>query len=357
MKSKSLALAAFTFALAPLQADFSYQETTKITGGSLTKMMRFVPGGGKSMEPRTSYVYLKGDRLAHVFPDSISIIDLGNETMTEVNMEKKTYATITFAEMREAMQKMAVRMEEAMAKQKNSGQPAPQMDFQVNIKRTGQTRTISGLDTREYIMTLAMTAQSQPGGPVAGISDIENDMWMTAKVPGYDQVQAFYMRMGQKIGFTPGMNPLLTQQRGSGEAMKRLADEMAKLEGTPVMTITRIKGVTAMGALMGSPSQQSSNGGGSVDSNDRPRLGGGLTGMAASGIMGGFRKKKQQQEQQEQKEAAPSGSTSSAGDNVMMETQSESSNFSNAAVDAAKLEIPAGFQKVEHPMRKALDRK
>ena len=124
MNLKPLALAAL--ALAPLQADFSYQETTKINGGSLTKMMRFVPGAGKALEPRTSYVYLKGDRLAHVFPDTMSIIDLASETMTEVNFEKKTYATITFAEMREAMEKMAARMQEAMAKNKNEA-AAPQI--------------------------------------------------------------------------------------------------------------------------------------------------------------------------------------------------------------------------------------
>jgi hypothetical protein len=41
----------------------------------------------------------------------------------------------------------------------------------------------------------------------------------------------------------------------------------------------------------------------------------------------------------------------------MMETQSESSNFSSAAIAAAKLDIPAGFQQVEHPMKKALNRK
>lgn len=354
MKSKSLALAALTLAIAPLQADFSYQETTKITGGSLTKMMRFVPGGGKMFEPKTSYVYLKGDKMAHVFAESMSIIDIASETMTEVNLEKKTYATITFAEMREAMEKMAAKMQEAMAKSKSSGEPAPQMDMKVSVKRTGQTRNISGLDTREYVMQILMAAQAQPGTAPVGLSEIETDMWMTTKIPGYDEVQAFYTRMAQKIGYSQNMNPLLMQQRGSAEGMKKMVEEMSKLDGTPVMTITRMKGTSAMAGMMGPQSSKSENG--SAESGDRPRFGGGLGGMAAGGIMGGLRRKKEQPKT-DTPTAASTPAAAPTDDSVMMETQSESANFSSSAIAADKVAIPAGFKQVEHQMKKALDRK
>ena len=354
MKSKSLVFAAFAFTLAlvPLQADFSYQQTTKITGGSLTKMMKFIPGGGKMFEPKTSSVYLKGDRLVHVFPDTMSIIDLASETMTEVNLEKKTYSSITFAEMREAMEKMAARMQEAMAKSKRSGEPAPQLDMKMSVKGTGQTRSISGLDTREYIMLIDMNVKAEPGAAPVGMSEIETDMWMSKKIPGYDEVQAFYIRMGKKMGYSPNMNPLLMQQPGSAEGMKRMAEEMAKLDGTPVLTITRMKGTSAMAGLMGGPPSSGNSPGASGD-NDRPRFGGGLAGMAAGGIMGGLRRKnKDAPKADESASAAPA-----PGDNVMMETQSESSNFSSASIADAKLDVPAGFQRIDHPMKKALDRK
>ena len=346
MTSKSLAFTALTFTLAPLQADFSYQETTKITGGSLTKMMKFVPGGGKMFEPKTSSVYLKGDRLVHVLPDTMSIIDLASETMTEVNLQKKTYASITFAEMREAMEKMAARMQEAMAKSKKSGEPTPQVDMKMSIKGTGQTRTISGIDTRQYIMLIDMNVKAEPGAPPIGMSEIETDMWMAKKIPGYDEVQAFYVRMSKKMGYSPNMNPLLMQQAGSLEGMKKAAEEMAKLDGTPVLTITRMKGTSAMAGMMGSPSSANQ------ENNDRPKIGG-LAGLAAGGIMGGLRRKnKDAPKAEDTATAAPA-----PGDNVMMETQSEHSNFSSAGISADKLDIPAGFQKVEHQMKKALDRK
>jgi len=348
MNWKPLALAAL--ALAPLQADFSYRETTKITGGSLTKMMRFVPGGGKMMEPKTSYVYLKGDRLAHVFPESMSVIDLASETMTEVNFEKKTYATITFAEMREAMEKMAARMQDAMSKRK--GEPMPQIEMKVSVKNTGQTRAISGLDTREYLMNLKMTAQEQQGAAPVGLSEIESDMWLTAKILGYEEVKAFYLRMGKKMAYSLNMNPLLMQQQGSAEGMKKMAEEMAKLEGTPVLTITRVKGISPMAGMMGGgASNSASNSASSADNADnKPRLGG-LAGMAAGGIMGGLRRKSKDAPKAEEAPAAK------ADDSVLMETQSESANFSSEEVSAAKFNVPAGFQQVEHQMKKALDRK
>ena len=346
MKSKSLAFATLTIALAPLQADFSYQETTKITGGSLTKMMKFVPGGGKMFEPKTSSVYLKGDRLVHAMADTMSIIDLASETMTEVNLEKKTYSSITFAEMREAMEKMAARMQEAMAKSKKSGEPAPQFDMKMSVKGTGQTRSISGIDTREYIMLIDMNVKAEPGAAPVGMSEIETDMWMAKKIPGYDEVQAFYVRMSKKMGYSPNMNPLLMQQPGSAEGLKKMAEEMAKLDGTPVLTITRVKGTSAMAGLMGSPSSANQ------DNNAPPRIGG-LAGLAAGGIMGGLRRKNKDAPKAEEGAAA----APAPGDNVMMETQSEHSNFSSAGIPAAKLDIPTGFQKVEHPMKKALDRK
>ena len=344
MKSKSLAFATLTIALAPLQADFSYQETTKITGGSLTKMMKFVPGGGKMFEPKTSSVYLKGDRLVHAMPDTMSIIDLASETMTEVNLEKKTYASITFAEMREAMEKMAARMQEAMAKSKKSGEPAPQIDMKMSIKGTGQTRSISGIDTRQYIMLIDMGVKAEPGAAPIGMSEIETDMWMAKKIPGYDEVQAFYVRMSKKMGYSPNMNPLLMQQAGSAEGLKKAAEEIAKLDGTPVLTITRMKGTSAMAGMMGSPSSANQ------DNNDRPKMGG-LAGLAAGGIMGGLRRKNKDAPKAEET------ATPAPADNVMMETQSEHSGFSSASIPAAKLDIPAGFQKVEHQMKKALDRK
>lgn len=360
----------------PACADFSYQETTKITGGSLVKMMKWVPGGGKALEPQTSYVYLKGNRMAHVWTERMSVIDVDKETMTEVNLEKKTYAVITFAEFRQAMEEMARKMAAMRADATNQGAAAPTMTL--TVKETGQTRTISDLPTREFLMSIGMAAQStQPGVKPVGMSEMEASLWMTKKFPGYEETQAFYKRMAAKMGWAPGMNPLIMQQQNSAEFMKKWMDEVSKMDGTPVFTVMKIKGGSLLGMPPGATSSNSSSGPSDVGealekSAEREaqhqaqyeasrqagratggRLGG-FAGSAAGGIMGGIMKgKKKEAPPQETPKETPKPAAP-AGDPILMESTSESSNFSNASVDSAKFNVPAGFKEVEHDMKKVL---
>ncbi|HAX43932.1 MAG TPA: hypothetical protein PLF84_16680, partial [Bryobacteraceae bacterium] len=72
-----------------------------------------------------------------------------------------------------------------------------------------------------------------------------------------------------------------------------------------------------------------------------------------SGALGGLRRQKQEPkpEPTPEPQAAPAAS-GQAG--AFMEMTSESSNFSTASVDPARLAVPAGFRQVEHEMKKLL---
>ncbi len=76
----TLAIPSFLF------ADYTYQETTQITGGSMMSMMKmagaFSSQARKAGEPVVSTVYIKDNRMAKVSTDSIEIIDLDKETIT-----------------------------------------------------------------------------------------------------------------------------------------------------------------------------------------------------------------------------------------------------------------------------------
>ena len=96
------ALLSFVFVLptALYASDYTYQQTTQITGGSLLKMMKTVgvfSSQARHMgDPITSTIYLQGNRLADVSPTQIQIIDLDKETITQVDVEKKTWSVMTF---------------------------------------------------------------------------------------------------------------------------------------------------------------------------------------------------------------------------------------------------------------------
>src|ERR1700734_1693176 len=99
--SIALALPATLYA-----GDYTYQQTTQITGGSLLHMMKTVGVFSSQArhigDPIVSSIYLKGNRLANVSPENTQIIDLDQETITEIDVQKKTYTVMTFAQMKQA---------------------------------------------------------------------------------------------------------------------------------------------------------------------------------------------------------------------------------------------------------------
>src|SRR5262245_4636724 len=99
-----------------LLADFSYEQSSKMTGGALAEMMKVAGAFSRqAREPIRSTVAIKGNRMAHLSNSHTTIIDLDKETITQINPQKKTYSVLTFAEMAEAMQRMAEKMKQQPA--------------------------------------------------------------------------------------------------------------------------------------------------------------------------------------------------------------------------------------------------
>lgn len=359
MKTKIMA-AAVAVLVMPVWADFSYDQVSTMTGGTLLRMMRMIPGGGKATQPQTSRILLKGNKLATVAQDSISVIDLDAETMTTINIKDKKYSVITFTEYRQALTAMA----DKMSQQK--GAENAQMDFDVKVNQTDQTKTIDGLGTKQFIMTLTTSIKDQSSGQTVNM-EMVSDMWLAPRIAGYEQVQQFYAKMAEKMGWVPGMmnNPMMMGQRGYSEGMAKMIKEASKLEGVPVVQVTSMQGPGGMPGGGGEEAPQMPNVGEAASESARrsaensassqvSRAAGRLGGLAG-GALGGFgRRKKQEAEQpppQEPQAQTPAQPQKPAS---LMEVTVESRNFSTAAVDTSQFAIPAGFKQVEHDMKKAL---
>ncbi|MGQ9919663.1 MAG: hypothetical protein ACUVS7_19895, partial [Bryobacteraceae bacterium] len=235
--------AALALALVPCAAvaDFSYQEKTQVTGGALLKMMRFMPGAGKIKEPVYSQVYLQQNRMARVSDREIDIIDLGKEMMMHIDLEKKTYSAITFDEYRRAVAAMAEKMAQQMGN-KNQQMIA---DMRLSVKEGGENKVIQGLPAKLMKLHLEMDLKDQKSGQTM-TTTIDVDEWRTPKVAGYEQIQAFYMAFAEKVGMGPESMrtmQLAMGQAGTAEGMSRLAKEASKLEGVPLIQVTRMMGL------------------------------------------------------------------------------------------------------------------
>jgi hypothetical protein len=344
-------------------ADFSYQETTQLTGGSMLSMIRMAGAlsaqARKAGEPIVSSVYLKGNRLARVSPDHIEITDLDQETITNIDTAKRTYTVMTFQQMKEQMARAQQEMEKRQAEHPAAA-PAPnpdadkvKMSFDVHVRKTGTVRQVSGLSTSEAIMTMMMNATDQ-NTKQTGTMAITNDMWLVPELPGYAQMRDFYMRMAAKMGTMPAatgvdFNRMLAQNPGATQGLADMAKEMQKIQGVPVMQVMRM-GTTTDGKPLAAASEAPLP----PDSSPAMPSGGDMAkqGMASALTshlpFGGFGKKKQDDPPPPSQNSTTPPPTSA----VLMESQTTSSNFSSAPVDPSHFEVPAGYKLIQTPMDK-----
>jgi len=335
--------AAFTLAVG-LQADFTCEQTTKITGGAAAAAMKVAGVFSKQARgPHKTTLMVKGDRLVTLTGDSATIIDLAKETFTDVDFAKRTYSVITFAEMKHAM-------EEAFQKTKPGD---ANMKITASVKETGQTKVIQGLKARELIMTLEMETTDPKSGQKSAMV-VTSDMWLAPSISGYNEIRDFYLRMAKKIDWNPFAGAGMVGA-GSQKGMSALATEMAKLEGVPVLQITRM-------GMKGEPTDdaatQRSGGSQSPATDGTAAETGAAKQSAASAIagslggrLGGFgRRKKPEPKPEERPAAAPppptatDATTGAAGAPAsLLVAETELSAFAST-VDSAKFEVPAGFK-------------
>jgi hypothetical protein len=336
---------------ASLYADFSYDQTSKITGGMMAGMMRMAGTFSKAArEPMSSTVLVKGDRMAHISQRRTQVIDLKAETITEIDFEKKTYSVMTFEQMRQ----MLSQMQQKMADKKDN---KADVKFKVSVKDTGVKKTINGFETKEAVITLQMEGTDKETGQTGDLSVMSN-MFLTPAIPGYEEVQEFQKRMAAKLNWSPSSGGMGMMQPGAGQGMAELMKESSKLNGVPVHQLTRMGSMAAITAAANAPE-------GSQPQQQGPTAGqaasSAATESAASSVadrlgklggFGGFGKKKKNtddqaaQQQQQQQQAPPE----SAG--LLMEMTTDYANFSSTAVDPSKFEVPAGFKQVESSLEK-----
>jgi hypothetical protein len=359
--------------------DFQYQETTKITGGSLLSMMRFMGkfsrDARQGLEPITNSVYLKGNRMAHAGKDSTQIIDLDKETITHLDHAKREYWVMTFEQMKQAIEQASKQMQEKMNEQKANQPPAERADvsFKVNVRDGGKSQQVAGLDTKLMILTLEMEAKDKESGQ-KGAMAFTSDMWMAPEIPGYEQVREFHRKLALKMGMMAGSgmsNMASMMQQNMRQGMGDLVKEGSKLKGVPILQVTRV-GATADGQPLPSaaeaplpPSKDpelpnmgqiageaAANTAANEAASSLGRAGkiGGIAGGALGGL-GGFGKKKKQPDQAQQQEQAKAQAQAQGPlANVLMESQTELQNFSSGSVDDAMLSVPAGYKQVESEM-------
>jgi len=330
-----------------VHADFSYQESAQMTGGTMLTVLKF--GGPFTKGARAaqiSTVAIKGNRMLRSSKDSTSIIDLDKETITDIDISKKTYTVTTFAQIKAAMEKAMAdyKQQQEKAKQEKAKEKSATADVKLKVtaNSTGQTKEIRGLTAKELVIGLELEATDTKSGQTGSMNTV-NDAWM-ASVPGYDQVKIFELKMAAKLSdtFRPGMEQMATTQPQMVQGMAEAAKEMAKVDGVPIEYIV-VMGSGSVEDLQAARKKEESKGDGKGKSS------GAVAGAIAGRItgIGGFGRKKA-----DDKPAPAEDGKQAPAAVILMEMTTEMSEFSTAPVDEAKFQIPAGFKEGQSDMTK-----
>jgi len=343
-------------------ADFTYTETTQITGGSMLQLMKMAGTFSKAARqaggPVVSTIAIKGNRMTRVGQQRTEIIDLDRETVTMIDHQKQQYTVMTFEQMRQQIEKAMQRAKEQQ--QKNAPQQQDtasntEVKFDVHVRNTGVTKDVAGLNTSEAILTMTMDATDKTSGQTGSMA-ITNDLWLAPEIPGYDEVKDFYRRYAEKmkIVFNGGLNPaMLAQYPGAGQGMADMIKEMSKLKGIPVLQVMRM-GMTVNGATLPAaseaplpppgPSPEMPSAGDVAQQSAASAIASRMGGLA--GGFGGFGHKKKADpppaaEQDNTQTANPATAA------VLIESNTALAGFSQAPAEESMFAVPAGYKQID----------
>ena len=290
--SCAIACSLLALSAAPALADVKTREKGQVKfEGMLGTMMRMF--GGKALsEGIVSSNAVKGNRKATLNDVSGRIVDLGEQKVYDLDIKKKTYTVTTFEELRRKIREAQERAaKEAKDAPKEPGEPTPpsgpdkndkQLEFDFDVKETGQTRSIAGHDARQVVMTVTVREKGKTLEESGGVV-LTADSWLGPEIPAMKELAEFEMKSwkaiapetalvsAEQMAAVAAMYPLIQP------AMDRLNQEKVNLKGTPLATTMTFEGVKSKAQI---EEQSKSSGGGGLSGmlarriakkDDRPR--------------------------------------------------------------------------------------
>src|SRR4030095_3970221 len=246
-RSCALACACVTLVVLPAHADVKTREKAQVKlEGGLGMMMRMW-AGNTPPDGVVSTAAVKGNRKATMNDTTGTIVDLTEQKVYQLDIKDKSYRVVTFDEMRRKLQEA----QERAAKQAKETQQEPakqqsgkEVEFDFDMKETGQTKSIAGYDAREVVMTVTVREKGKTLDESGGIV-LTADSWLGPDIPALRELAEFEMKYwkavapetaavsAEQMAAIAAMYPMIKQ------AMERMNQEKVNMKGTPLaMTMT-----------------------------------------------------------------------------------------------------------------------
>lgn len=344
MRLAALTLCLCAAAGSSLLADVRTEEKNQVRfEGGVGKVINFFAGKAAKEGVKTS-VAVTGVRKATFDDNDGTIVDLREEKVYTLDMKKKSYSVITFAEMRRRMEEARKKAEEDARKaqaeaakdEKKPEKPeqtekAPEMEVDFDVKDTGQKKAINGFDTKQMVMTITLREKGktleQSGGLV-----LTSDMWLAPTVAAMKEIIDFEMRYAKALNGPETFGASVEQMQAAlaahpqlKQGLARMAEESRKMDGTAILTTTTMEAVKSAEAL--AAEQQAG-----AKAEEKPG-----TPTSVGGLIGGFGRRMAQRKSENKEAAGPKARAAF----MTITNERLSISTSVAATDVA---LPAGFK-------------
>lgn len=259
------------FLVTSLNADVKTRERAQLKFEGLMGRLMGMAGGAAARDGAVSTIAVKGNRKIRIDQTTGQIIDLAEEKVYEIDVRKKEYRVLTFAQMREQWKKQQADAQKAAkdmpAEDRQAmSDSANELDITVDVKDGGETKAIAGHNAKLVVVTVTAKGKGvsleQGGGLV-----LTNDVWVGPKIAALDEITQFDMKFAMAI-YGPEM-VAAAQQMASALAMypqlqKMMNDmqqKLGSLDGTVLMTTQRFETVKSAEAMKQAEAPPASGGG------------------------------------------------------------------------------------------------
>jgi len=291
-----------------LRADFGYESRTRFTGGILLKALLEKESFARAAKkPVVSTHLIKGTRMATVTKEHATVVDLGKETIVEIDFARKTYFTVTFARVKQILDERA------------GHNPAV---FQVSSKAAGGSKAFGFFNAKELIVTMTLDGAGKETGAQTP-AHVLVDSWILT-MPGFGEAEDFRRKLAEKLGYAyaSGLSEIGILEPELFPGLEEVGKLFNPGDDLPVETRIRIGGPGSgdLGPTGEAPAAQKG-----IVSGTLSRIGS-LT----------------------HKKSAPSGEEQETP-GLLLELSTELSNFGSGPADESKFNVPEGFKQVQPP--------
>ncbi len=224
-----------------LQAQVTYETVTTTSGimgmGAATSTVKtFLQGDARRQETQMQFT---GSIMKHMSPkgSEFEITRLDKELIWKFNDKDKKYTEMTFAEYKKMMEEGMKGFPQEQKREKEEGKPEYEWQTPVvKAQNLNEKQTINNFACNHYLVTVTTIGKQLSTGKLDTLV-LSADMFNSINIgKAMKQISDFDLRLAQALGLDEMKKmagPLLAQY---GDQMKKLAEEMKKVEGYPIRT-------------------------------------------------------------------------------------------------------------------------